>query len=43
MLRRALAALGDGMSAEEELRWLWPAFVAAVRVWDDATQGSLLP
>ncbi len=34
MLRRALATLGDGMSAEEELRWLWPAFVAAVRVWD---------
>jgi tetratricopeptide (TPR) repeat protein len=22
------------MSAEEELRWLWPAFVAAVRIWD---------
>jgi len=34
MLRAALAAFGDGMSAEEELRWLWPAFVAAVRVWD---------
>jgi DNA-binding CsgD family transcriptional regulator len=34
MLRAALAAFGDGMSAEEELRWLWPAFVAAVRIWD---------
>jgi hypothetical protein len=34
MLRAALAAFGDGMSAEEEMHWLWPAFVAAVRVWD---------
>jgi DNA-binding CsgD family transcriptional regulator len=36
MLRRALAAFGDGMSAEEELHWLWLASVAAaIRVWDD--------
>jgi DNA-binding CsgD family transcriptional regulator len=35
MLRRALATFGDGMSAEEELRWLWLATVAAMRVWDD--------
>jgi hypothetical protein len=35
MLRRALAIFGDGMSAEEELRWLWLATVAAMRVWDD--------
>jgi hypothetical protein len=35
MLRRALATFGDGMSAEEELRWLWLASVAAMRVWDD--------
>ena len=35
MLRRALATFGDGMSAEEELRWLWLANVAAMRVWDD--------
>ena len=34
MLRAALVAFGDGMSAEEEMHWLWPAFVAAVRVWD---------
>jgi DNA-binding CsgD family transcriptional regulator len=36
LLRRAVAEFGDNMSAEEELRWLWPASVgAAVRVWDD--------
>jgi DNA-binding CsgD family transcriptional regulator len=35
ILRRALAAFGDGMSVEEELRWLWLASVAALRVWDD--------
>ena len=35
MLRRALATFGDGMSAEEELRWLWLATVAAMQVWDD--------
>ena len=35
MLRRALATFGDGMSAGEELRWLWLASVAAMRVWDD--------
>jgi DNA-binding CsgD family transcriptional regulator len=36
MLRGALAAFGEGMPAEEELRWLWLACVAAaVRVWDD--------
>jgi hypothetical protein len=34
MLRRALATFGDGMSAEEELHWLWLANVAAMRVWD---------
>jgi DNA-binding CsgD family transcriptional regulator len=35
MLRRAVATFGDGMSAGEELRWLWLASVAAMRVWDD--------
>jgi DNA-binding CsgD family transcriptional regulator len=36
MLRQALAAFGDGMSADEELHWLWLADgVAALRVWDD--------
>jgi DNA-binding CsgD family transcriptional regulator len=35
MLRRALGAFGDGMSAEEELHWLWLAgVVGATRVWD---------
>ena len=35
MLRKALTAFGAGMSAEEELHWLWPAHaVVAVRVWD---------
>jgi DNA-binding CsgD family transcriptional regulator len=35
MLRRALAEFGVDMSAEEELRWLWLACLAAMRVWDD--------
>jgi len=34
-LRTALVVFGDDMSEEEELRWLWLAFVAAMRVWDD--------
>ncbi|NDU72102.1 AAA family ATPase [Actinomadura sp. DSM 109109] len=35
MLRQALAVFGDGMSAEEELHWLWLASTsAALRVWD---------
>ena len=35
MLREALTVFGNGMSAEEELHWLWLACVAAaVRVWD---------
>lgn len=35
MLRGALAVFGDGMSAEEELHWLWLASVAAaIRLWD---------
>lgn len=34
-LRAALDAFGQGMSAEQELRWLWPASViAALRAWD---------
>jgi DNA-binding CsgD family transcriptional regulator len=37
MLRMALAAFGDGMSAEEELHWLWLAgVVGATRTWDHA-------
>ena len=34
MLREALTVFGAGMSAEEELHWLWLASVAAMRVWD---------
>jgi DNA-binding CsgD family transcriptional regulator len=35
LLRRALGAFGQQMSAEEELRWLWLACVAALHLWDD--------
>ena len=35
LLRRALATFGAGMSAEEELHWLWLASVTAMRIWDD--------
>jgi DNA-binding CsgD family transcriptional regulator/tetratricopeptide (TPR) repeat protein len=35
MLRRALTGFGAGLAIEEELRWLWLASVAAMRVWDD--------
>jgi DNA-binding CsgD family transcriptional regulator len=36
LLRDALAAFGDGLPAEEQLRWLYLACVAgALRVWDD--------
>ena len=34
-LRRALADFGAGMSAEEELRWMWLGCSTAMRVWDD--------
>jgi DNA-binding CsgD family transcriptional regulator len=35
MLREALAVFGDGMSAEEELHWLWLASIAAaIFFWD---------
>ena len=36
ILRRALSAFGRDMSAEDELRWLWPACIAAMQLWDDA-------
>ncbi len=35
-LRRGLAIFGQGMSPEEELRWLWHASNAALHLWDDA-------
>jgi DNA-binding CsgD family transcriptional regulator len=41
MLRQALAIFGDGMSAEEQLRWIWLATVAAMRVWDDGRWDAL--
>jgi DNA-binding CsgD family transcriptional regulator len=34
-LRKALAAFGAGLPADEELHWLWLASVTAMRVWDD--------
>ena len=35
ILGRALTAFGRGMSADEELRWLWLACVVALHLWDD--------
>ena len=35
VLQRALAAFGHQMSAEDELRWLWLACIAALHLWDD--------
>jgi DNA-binding CsgD family transcriptional regulator len=35
LLQRALARYGHQMSAEEELRWLWLACIAALHLWDD--------
>ena len=34
-LRKALRGFGVGMTTEEELRWLWLATTAAMRMWDD--------
>jgi DNA-binding CsgD family transcriptional regulator len=41
LLRRALAAFGSGMSAEEELRRMYLACITAMRVWDDGRWESL--
>ena len=35
LLRQALTAFGSGMSADEELRWLWLTTLAALHLWDD--------
>ena len=35
ILERALSAFGRQMSAEEELRWLWLACMAALHLWAD--------
>jgi DNA-binding CsgD family transcriptional regulator len=34
LLRRALSAFDRETSAAEDLRWLWPACIAAVHLWD---------
>jgi DNA-binding CsgD family transcriptional regulator len=34
ILRQALREFGDGMSVDEELRWLWLAAATAMRTWD---------
>jgi DNA-binding CsgD family transcriptional regulator len=34
ILQRALSAFDEGTSAETELRWLWPACVVAIHLWD---------
>jgi DNA-binding CsgD family transcriptional regulator len=35
VLCSALADFDTGMSAEEELRWMWLACITAMRIWDD--------
>ncbi len=35
ILQQSLSAFGREMSAEEELRWLWLACIAALHLWDD--------
>ncbi|MDX6243004.1 MAG: hypothetical protein QOE76_727 [Frankiales bacterium] len=41
MLRQALTAFGGGLSAEEELRWLWLAGITALHLWDADSWESL--
>ncbi|TCM36207.1 helix-turn-helix transcriptional regulator [Kribbella sp. VKM Ac-2568] len=40
-LREALAVFGKGMSADEELRWLWLGTEAALHLWDDEAWHAL--
>jgi DNA-binding CsgD family transcriptional regulator len=35
ILRRAVSAFASGVPAEEGLRWLWSACIAALYLWDD--------
>jgi DNA-binding CsgD family transcriptional regulator len=35
LLQRALSLYGQQMSAEDELRWLWLACIAALHLWND--------
>ncbi|HEY3653175.1 MAG TPA: AAA family ATPase [Streptosporangiaceae bacterium] len=41
VLQQALDAFGHQMSAEEELRWLWLACIAAMHLWDDGMWDAL--
>ncbi|MEV0208848.1 AAA family ATPase [Streptomyces sp. NPDC050788] len=41
VLREALAAFWSGLSAEEQLRWMWPANITAIRIWDDDQWAAL--
>jgi DNA-binding CsgD family transcriptional regulator len=41
MLRDALAVYGSGMSADEELRWMWLGTEAALHLWDDEAWHAL--
>ncbi len=41
ILREALTEFGAGMTVDEELRWLWLACVAAMRIWDDDRWAAL--
>jgi DNA-binding CsgD family transcriptional regulator len=41
ILGEALRAFGAGMSAEEELRWMWLAASTAMRIWDDESWAAL--
>jgi DNA-binding CsgD family transcriptional regulator len=41
VLQQALDAFGRQMSAEEELRWLWLACIAALHLWDDGKWDAL--
>jgi DNA-binding CsgD family transcriptional regulator len=40
-LRQALTVFGSGMSADEELRWLWLTTLAALHLWDDERWDTL--
>jgi DNA-binding CsgD family transcriptional regulator len=40
-LREALTTFGVGMSADEELRWMWLINLAALHLWDDAHWDTL--
>ena len=35
LVRRAVLEFGAGMTADEELHWLWLATISAMRLWDD--------